>query len=690
MQKIDDQVFIEAIKKGLFPDANKVVRLGSEFRLNSHTFKVELLDEQPVVVKLLKTSKVVTPSQLEDERSIHQVLRDSGLDLPIPQMISSGRLVIDKNTNFPYLVFPYIDGRDLAAALGDGRARSEEDTLKLLNFGVEVITELSKIGIEHQDIKPGNIIKDKSGKYTLIDLGIARFVDIPPAEFGKIQGPARYLSPEKIACLQDEHPANRRTISFMSDIYSLGVVCFEQLAGPEFNKKWNIGKRGEVAESVLNRKLLSIKNDELRSKLSALLELTVSNRVKACSEIFDLGNKPHTFSSDLWLWKIAQQALKKYSNDHPSDPGGFITPATSVSAATLKHIQKMKEKGWMSIVDPLTYRLQVNSLNHTGSLIDLPYYKEELNEYFRADAGAVMDFTEKVLSYQISYDVDYIISPYFHVVSPTDPMLDFTFSTYKLASTIVDRDGIDKPLVFGLMLSQAILKDRKYLDLILDQIVSEPNIKYVYLQLDFAKLNHCPFDDLKSLEGLDHLITNLTVTKGLLVSNIDQSALVLYARRKFAVGINPQEPRKHSMENLNKNRGNSFTRKKENIRHRVYIADLFSDLDIDRVLKNSEFEEVESKLDMAQASSYAKESGGASNFKPDDVEVRVKHFIESFKSQLKTIDVFQSGSVERIAKMKDLINHAEVCFKALDDKGVLLDVQNPDRFISSWKSMLEL
>src|SRR6201981_1929684 len=78
-------------------------------------------------------------------------------------------------------------------------------------------------GLVHGDIKPGNLLLASSGTVKITDWGISHAIDLAPNTVTEIvTGAAEYLAPERIAGAQDT-PA--------SDLYALGVVAYEWLAG---------------------------------------------------------------------------------------------------------------------------------------------------------------------------------------------------------------------------------------------------------------------------------------------------------------------------------------------------------------------------------------------------------------------------------------------------------------------------
>src|SRR5205823_2028764 len=100
---------------------------------------------------------------------------------------------------------------------------------EILEKVAEAVHHAHQRGLIHRDLKPGNILVDQTGQPKILDFGVARFTDSDAqatmqTDVGQLVGTLAYMSPEQVL-------ADPLELDTRSDVYALGVILYELLAG---------------------------------------------------------------------------------------------------------------------------------------------------------------------------------------------------------------------------------------------------------------------------------------------------------------------------------------------------------------------------------------------------------------------------------------------------------------------------
>ncbi|MGW7581147.1 serine/threonine-protein kinase [Kitasatospora sp. NPDC054768] len=172
--------------------------------------------------------KILRSELLEDDTSAQRFRREAQLVAAVdhPGVVGVhdyGESGGDGEERCAYIVMELIDGRPLDRVLKDTGRMSVERTLDLVAGALDALHAAHRREIVHRDIKPSNLMVRVDGRVAITDFGIARALASTKltAPFAII-GTALYMSPEQ---------AEGANLGPATDLYSIGVVCYELLVG---------------------------------------------------------------------------------------------------------------------------------------------------------------------------------------------------------------------------------------------------------------------------------------------------------------------------------------------------------------------------------------------------------------------------------------------------------------------------
>ena len=180
-----------------------------------------------VAVKLIKpgvaSEKLLR--RFEFEAQVLGRLRHPG----IAQIFSAGTFG-EGTAAQPYFVMEYIAGAKPLTQYAIDLKLSTAERLAVFRSVCDAVAHGHQNGVIHRDLKPGNILVDATGQPKVIDFGVAKTTDSDMAlttlqtDVGQLIGTYQYMSPEQF-------DADPHAIDIRSDVYALGVVLYELLAG---------------------------------------------------------------------------------------------------------------------------------------------------------------------------------------------------------------------------------------------------------------------------------------------------------------------------------------------------------------------------------------------------------------------------------------------------------------------------
>jgi hypothetical protein len=132
---------------------------------------------------------------------------------------------VGEQAGCPYLALEFVSGGSLAQQL-DGTPMPPRRASQLLLDLARAVQHAHEQGIVHRDLKPANVLLTESGVVKIADFGLAKLLDVERGQTrtGVVLGSPSYMAPEQAA-------GNVRAIGPATDVYALGAILYELLAG---------------------------------------------------------------------------------------------------------------------------------------------------------------------------------------------------------------------------------------------------------------------------------------------------------------------------------------------------------------------------------------------------------------------------------------------------------------------------
>lgn len=229
-----------------------------------------------------------------------------------------------------YLVMELVPGESLAKILERERSLSVDRVLDIVAQTARALHEAHLEGLVHRDIKPGNLLITPDGHVKITDFGIARVADqVSLTATGQVMGTVQYLAPEQ---------ATGKVPTAATDIYSLGVVAYEALAG----------RRPFTGESQMAIAMAQI--NEAPPSLPSNIDERVQNLIMQC-----LAKKPNQRPASALALAERAESMMSYAPRHIAATRLISTTGPNDKTAVIPTIDLPKEKKqlvwpWIAVI----------------------------------------------------------------------------------------------------------------------------------------------------------------------------------------------------------------------------------------------------------------------------------------------------------------------------------------------------
>jgi serine/threonine protein kinase len=526
--KIDKQKAKQLLEKQ-FPGFTVTARRPSN---NGDPFLV-YKDIEKFFIKVLNTESLEEEG-LDEIAALKKVKSDH-----VVELLDSGTLY----DSYVFLKFPFIDGTTL-----DKIPTSEFDESEIRKLLEDIgtgISDLSKAGVIHRDIKPKNIIRNSRGKFLLLDLGIGFILGEQDRDTAKERGSRKYSSPEQFLSAEEEDI----DISFASDLFSLGVIAYECATGNHPFEKFDKRKFATVAAAICKMPLpalASVKggiSESLTTLIDRMLAKNQSKRFSTPQQYIDtLQGKPHKAKRNLEVYIYNPEpfdAFKKYYQGASIQEkvDGVLLKVT----ATEKRIKQFRDLGVEVLVDPLTYLLPYRHKANSPQIS----LRRALAVKSEADLSgmAINDdaFLKKLIRKSVDKqkDLNKIILPYFAMRADNDELIKVTTKIWRFHQAYTR--GLKAEIYGGLVIPEAVLISAKKRARFLDRFMGGYGLDGMYITFQNEDDSVYITNNETKLLAITEIINHFAEQGNVIIGKCDPSIVPLLATGIIVTSGNKSE-----------------------------------------------------------------------------------------------------------------------------------------------------
>lgn len=495
---------LEAVVVAAFPDA-EVTRLGcGGFAC---TFRVQIGDDT-FAVKALDPDKV-EPRAGREARALERV------DSPyVVRLVDVGEVERD-GRQWPYIVMDFVDGETLAAIL---ERRDEPlplaDVIELAIKLAEGLRAIWAAGLVHRDIKPGNVLIRAGGDPAIVDLGIARHLDLETVTVPPSPGSPGWMAPEQVDLDRPERG------DWRSDQFSFGLLLYV-LATGYYPYRGNRFELFFAPREQDVRRPESV-NPEMPAELGALIRRLMAR------EPYERYLRPEQISEDLARARdalaagvagavpiaarfyLAQGHVKNFATAAyyaALAPDGVVMDARNMGSRLVEFVDQAVAAPAAALIDPVNYLDRSPQDARPSGYRDLGYGDRAEPTLGFADDDERLAYLRPILDHQRMTNATHLIAPYFYAHRAEGEWIDESLALARLGADYLAEQSDERELWTAVAVAQDYLRPHNRATLL--NLLTSRLPTTLYLLVSTSQLSFAPLADGDVLRGMQAVIETM-------------------------------------------------------------------------------------------------------------------------------------------------------------------------------------